>query len=127
MIIEHIGKVAYMLELPASATIHPVFHVSQLRRAICNCVSSPVIPAQSEELVLQADILDVRNVGPGGTGQLEVLVKWKDLANVEASWENLEALKLQFPHAHLEDKVRLYGGGIGKPPLRFTYMRRNKV
>ncbi|KAJ9536215.1 hypothetical protein OSB04_un000601 [Centaurea solstitialis] len=121
---DKIGKVAYRLELPTSARIHPVFHVSQLRQAIGSCASSKDIPTQLyEELVLQAmlkNILDARQLANGDPGQLEVLVKWHGMSEFEASWEILEALLNRFPGSHLEDKSYRYVeradlSKVGKP------------
>ncbi|KAI3714972.1 hypothetical protein L6452_21935 [Arctium lappa] len=129
-VMEQIGKVAYRLDLPDSSRIHPVFHVSQLRQAIGNCASSKDIPTQlTEDLELRSipeDILDIRPIVNGDPGQLEVLVKWKGLSEFESSWELLEMLLQQFPDCHLENKMRLLEGSIGKPQVRFTYRRKGK-
>lgn len=48
----------------------------------------------------------------GGKQVAEVLVKWKDLPDWEATWELLEVFQAQFPHYNLGNKVVFEGGGL---------------
>jgi hypothetical protein len=43
-ILERVGVMAYHLKLPATAKIHPVFHVSLLKKAIRNYHAQPELP-----------------------------------------------------------------------------------
>ncbi|KAI3751006.1 hypothetical protein L2E82_21994 [Cichorium intybus] len=117
LILEKIGKVAYRLALPETARIHPVFHISQLQKAIGNGVATSLIPVQlTEEVELCVEPETVLAVRPSQhQGELEILVKWKDLPELEASWENLSAMVQQFPDSHLEDKVLLLQGVLISP------------
>ena len=64
MVTQRVGPVVYRLELPSSAAIHPVFHVSQLERALGEGVPSqplnPILDAELEWLVEPKLVLDLR-------------------------------------------------------------------
>ncbi|KAA0033837.1 Ty3/gypsy retrotransposon protein [Cucumis melo var. makuwa] len=79
-IVERVEPVTYKLELPAETTIHPVFHVSQLKKLI----------GQHEE--------------KNKAAQWEVLICWEGLPSHEATWEYYEEVRRLYPALHLEDK-----------------------
>ncbi|KAL4564447.1 hypothetical protein LXL04_028511 [Taraxacum kok-saghyz] len=100
-ILERIGQVAYRLKLPDTARIHAVFHVSQLRKSIGERVASTQLPAtltDDMEVLLQPG--QVEGVRQGDAG-LEVLIRWADLPDYEATWESGDMIKEQFPHFNL--------------------------
>ncbi|KAJ0895862.1 putative nucleotidyltransferase, Ribonuclease H [Helianthus annuus] len=108
-VIERIGAVAYKLQLPPGATVHPVFHVSLLREAKGNPVPSP-LPAftGSDELLLQpSKVLSSRHK----LGKLEILVAWEDRDIAEATWEEYDEFTVRFPdfQVELEDELVLKG------------------
>ena len=129
-VLAKIGKVAYKLALPETTLIHPVFHVSQLKRARGPSHSSSHLPQQlSEDLELLVEPESLKGVRPkpqGQPGELEVLLKWKSLPDYEATWEDFHLICNQFPAFHLEDKVKVWAGGNDRPPIHFTYSRRTK-
>ena len=80
-ILRRIGAAAYELALPEDSRIHPVFHVSQLKRVVGAAVTSPVLPPQLtadlELMIEPEELLEVRQLAKGDAKLLEVLIKWK--------------------------------------------------
>ena len=130
-VLKRIGKVAYRLDLPPTAAIHPVFHVSQLRAAVGTAHSSPTIPptlTSEFELIVEPDkLLNVRQLLPNH--EVEVLLRWKNLPDFEDTWEKFSTILDQFPDFNLEDKVKSFEGGIVRAshPIHYTYARRRAV
>ncbi|XP_061359324.1 uncharacterized protein LOC133303430 [Gastrolobium bilobum] len=122
-----IGPVAYRLELPSYSKVHPVFHVSQLKRAIHpSLVVLPLPRCLSADLELQlqpAAVLKARRLLDGTS---EILVQWAELDDCDATWEPLEEFQAAFPYFHLEDKVDFEEGGIDGPlkPYVQVYSRK---
>eukprot|EP00253_Pinus_taeda_P034632 PITA_34632 len=97
---QRVGEVAYKLALPSTAKIHPVFHVSCLKKVIGNnCKIHTSLPKLDEEgsIWLQPkQVLDTRERNLCGRMIKEVLVKWKDTSPEDATWEPTTILQ-QFP------------------------------
>jgi hypothetical protein len=101
-ILQRIGEVAYRLDLPPSAQIHPVFHVSCLKLKIGQHVTVlPTLPPVDGhgELKLEPEsLLSRRMVKRHGRAVTEVLVRWKGALEEDDSWELLRDLQEQYPH-----------------------------
>lgn len=55
-VVSRVGKVAYKLQLPDSALIHPVFHVSLLKKKLGhNITANPTLPPVSDDGILQVE------------------------------------------------------------------------
>ena len=73
-----VGPVVYRLQLSEGTHIHPLFHVSLLRRAIGNQVANQTIPITSrgeEPIVTPVAILDKRVIFQQGAQLTQVLVQ----------------------------------------------------
>ncbi|KAH9723902.1 hypothetical protein KPL70_007302 [Citrus sinensis] len=96
-VLEKIGTVAYKLQLPASARVHLVFHVSLLKKAMGDLSeNSSNIPPIDDEGVLMlepAEILVTRWLKRGGKFIEQSLVRWNKLPAEEATWEDSTAIQ----------------------------------
>ena len=106
-VLKEIGTVAYKLKLPPYATIHPIFHVSQLKKAVgATQPPQPLPPQLAADMELQvepSDVLSVRPTHLRGSVEEEVLIKLKILPDLESTWELYFVIQEQFPCFHLED------------------------
>ena len=97
-ILKRVGKVAYHLDLPASVAVHPVFHVSLLKRSPGSQPVSPSIPSALTEFQVPEKLLQWR--WSSGERPIHlVLVKWSHMPVSLATWESVEELRRQFPRS----------------------------
>ncbi|KAL6542462.1 NAD-dependent protein deacetylase srt2 [Orobanche minor] len=63
---------------------------------------------EAEFMIEQAReaLLNVLNKQQGSPGYIDVLLKWKDWPDYEATWEDFTMIQHQFPNFHLEDKPK---------------------
>jgi hypothetical protein len=96
-----VGQVAYQLALPIQLKLHPVFHVSCLKKVIgTRCQIQTNLPKLAEEgsIWLQLEVvLDQHEYHLHQRTIKEVLVQWKDTTPADATWEPATILQ-QFPH-----------------------------
>ncbi|XP_024163800.1 uncharacterized protein LOC112170710 [Rosa chinensis] len=101
LIKSRIGKVAYTLDLPAPCRIHPIFHVSLLKKRIGDgtplTTSLPDFDDQGELLWHPDRILDMAIVRKKKRNVTHWLVQWAGLPAEDATWEEAHTIKQRFP------------------------------
>jgi hypothetical protein len=93
-----VGAVAYRLALPSHSQVHPVFHVSQLKRSHGQEPVTQDPPTADVALQVPEEILQ-RRWTSGDHPIEQVLVKWSMMPATLATWEPYEQLHQQFPRA----------------------------
>ena len=85
-VIAKIGPVAYKLELPENATIHPIFHVSQLKKVLGkHDENRNGVPCLTENHEWKDVPEEVYEYLKNKAGSWDVLVQWKGLPRHEAT------------------------------------------
>ncbi|KAJ0640342.1 putative nucleotidyltransferase, Ribonuclease H [Helianthus annuus] len=102
LITQKIGTVAYKLDLPDDANIHPTFHVSLLKKANGPPVTVIPIPKGHRFSLQPATILDSRVIRRGNRAAGQLLVKWNGLPDSDATWEFKDDFLLRFPDFQLD-------------------------
>jgi len=113
-VLQKVGTVAYKLDLPHHAQIHPVVHVSQLKKSvpaaeevsvnissICTDPMQPLAPQRILERTLVAK----------GTGTAaRVKIQWNDLPTSLATWEDESDMRRRYPSAAAWGPAASQGG-----------------
>lgn len=93
-ILEKLGSVGYKLEFPPSSSIHPVFHVSQLKLSPGDQQVSSALPSDLQ--AFQVPVRVLQRCWSAGDHSMEH-VSHSPLKL--ATWEPLATLRQQFPRA----------------------------
>ena len=103
-IIRRVGQVAYELELPQElSAVHPVFHVSMLRK----CIGDPSHITPIEDVQVTGDltyeevpiaILDRQVKKLRNKEVASVKVLWRNQQVEEVTWEAEESMKSKYPY-----------------------------
>ena len=119
-ILAKVGSVAYRLELPPLSAIHPVFHVSQLKKAVgADHTVTPEPPSESSVWSIPERILQRRYLRQGTASVLQGLIKWTHLLESLTTWEKLADLQQQFPRALVWDQPGAQeGGSVSAVPVQ---------
>ena len=90
--LQKIGTMAYKLELLVSSQVHPIFHVSCLKKVIGDKLTvQTIFPELDEEgkIILEPEaITETRTRQLQNRSISEYLIKWKNLPTEDSTWED---------------------------------------
>ena len=85
-VVARVGPVAYRLALPPDSRVHPVFHISRLKKFIGNhpVTTDPLPGSELPSIQCPAEIMRRRT---NTEGREELLVRWSGSTEEDATWE----------------------------------------
>lgn len=94
---------AYKLKLPAHSKVHPVFHVSLLKKHVgVTPITAGELPEfNQDDVVLLLEpiaVLQRRQIIRDTKPIIQWLIHWKGMEEIEASWEDMSFIQHQFPN-----------------------------
>jgi hypothetical protein len=100
-VLQRIGQVAYKLLLLDDCSIHPVFHVSQLKKHIRDTViqqrNLPLTDADGNIHMKPNTMLQRRLIPQNNEQVVQWLIKWVNLPETAAMWEDADYIRKLFP------------------------------
>lgn len=99
LITQKIDNVAYKLQLPETSTVHPVFHVSQLKAVVPISQEVQPLPPALDGLQVSERVLQKRVATTDYEVRLQALIQWTGWPASLATWEDMETLCQRFPRA----------------------------
>ena len=100
-VVDKVGTVAYELKLPPGSRVHPVFHVSLLKRGVKQdtlvSTSLPETDSDGHFMLEPSAILGRKLVNKGNVPITQVLAQWNHSRPEDATWEDLASIRAQFP------------------------------
>ncbi|XP_020147480.1 uncharacterized protein [Aegilops tauschii subsp. strangulata] len=116
-IIDKINEVAYKLQLPPQATVHPVFHVSLPRQALLPGTSAEThLPHCLDDLAVPEAVLQTRWRKYIDGVREQVKIQWSASSNLGITWEDKASLMARFPHVEAWGQASSEGGGDVSTP-----------
>lgn len=80
VVLQRVGAVAYKFQLPQGSQIHPVVHVSLLKKALpANTVAQPDLPSQyatMDSAPIPLQVMDTKKIASGNSIVSLVQVQW---------------------------------------------------
>jgi hypothetical protein len=105
-------QVAYRLKLPPESKVHPVFHVSLLKK-VTGVVPVPYSPLPEDPSVVQFPemVLDRRVHNQAHRTSYQLLIKWQGCSTDLATWEDEDDILRRYPKFTAWGQAVANGGG----------------
>jgi hypothetical protein len=97
-VLAKVGSVAYKIGLTTSSSVHPVFHVSQLKKMAPSTKVLSSLPSDIDMSRYPVKVLQRRVVTQGLHSVPQVLLQWSGWSPDLATWEDQASILQRFPN-----------------------------